>query len=196
MGLSIHYSGQLKDAVSLLPLIEEVEDICSVYGWNYRILEPSFPANNFNDREFLSPIYGSCFTPPEYETISLTFLSNGVMVCPARVTFFGNSKSKTERNYIYHTSVKTQFAGITTHAIVINLFRYLSDKYFTNFKMTDESLYWETGDENVLRKNFKQYNDLLENFSLSLQTFPVEEGEDLTAYFERLLKYISKPRKS
>jgi hypothetical protein len=62
--------------------------------------------------------------------------------------------------------------------------------------MTDESLYWETGDENVLRKNFKQYNDLLENFSLSLQTFPVEEGEDLTAYFERLLKYISKPRKS
>lgn len=192
MGLCIYYSGQIKNAESLPLLIEEVKDVCSVYNWEYHIHESSFPGNALAEQEYLEPIYGISFTPPKCETIGLTFLSNGVMACPSRIKFFGNSQNEIERNYIYQIHSKTQYAGLTTHAIIINLFRHLNDKYLANFKMIDESLYWETGDEVVLRKNFKSYDDLLDNFTLSLQTFPVEKGENLIAYFDRLMEHISR----
>ncbi len=196
MGLCIYYRGQIKDATSLPHLIEEVKDIVNIYRWKYEIDERSFPNNTLDNQENLESIYGISFTPSKCETISLTFLSNGVMVCPTRVLFFGNSKNETERNYIYHLSAKTQFAGMATHAIIINLFRYLSNKYLSDFEMKDESGYWETADENVLRENFKAYDALLDNFTLSLQTFPVKKGETMFSYFERLLKHINKLKKS
>lgn len=192
MGLSIHYKGQIKDAASLPSLIEAVKDVSIVYGWEYRISESSFPKNTLENQECFDKIYGICFTPPGCETISLTFLSNGVMVCPSRITLFGNSENETEKNYIYLTSVKTQYAGMATHAVVINLFKYLNDNHLAEFEMIDEGLYWETGDENVLRKKFKDYTALMDNFALSLETFPVEKGEDLSSYFERLMKHIKK----
>ena len=58
--------------------------------------------------------------------------------------------------------------------------------------MIDEGGYWETADENVLRENFKTYDALLDNFCLSLQTFPVKVGENLISYFERLLRHINR----
>ena len=192
MGLSIHYSGRIKNAASLPLLIEEVKEIVTIYGWKYRIAESSFPDNTLNDQEHLSPIYGISFTPPECETISLTFLSNGVMACSSGIYLFGNSKNATERDYIYRLFAKTQFAGVEIHALIINLFRYLSEKYLTDFKMSDEGQYWETGDEDVLRGKFKEYEALLDNFMLSLETFPVEKGEGLMDYFDRLLEHINR----
>lgn len=61
--------------------------------------------------------------------------------------------------------------------------------------MKDESHYWETGDENILRRNFNEYNALLDNFTLSLETFLAKEGENMISYFERLLEHINKLRK-
>jgi len=196
MGLCIYYSGRIKDADSLPHLIEEVKDVANIHGWKYNVKAYSYPNNTLDNQENLASIYGISFTPPECETISLTFLSNGVMVCPTRVLFFGNSKNETERNYIYHLSTKTQYAGMAIHAIIINLFRYLSNKYLTDFKMRDEGEYWETADENVLRKNFNAYDTLLDNFTLSLQTFPVEKGENMISYFERLLEHINRLKNS
>lgn len=121
MGLSIYYSGRLKEATSLPLLIEEVKEVCSIYGWNYNIEEDSFPMEVFDNQESLKPIYGISFTPTESETVCLTFLSNGVMACPARVTFFGESTNERERNFIYQIAVKTQYAGANIHAIIINL---------------------------------------------------------------------------
>ncbi|MDH6313912.1 hypothetical protein M2137_002703 [Parabacteroides sp. PFB2-10] len=195
MGLSIHYSGRIKDAASLPLLIEEVKDVCSVYGWKYRIAETVFPNNTLNEQEHFSPIYGISFTPPECETISLTFLSNGVMACSSGIYLFGNSKNATERDYIYRLFAKTQFAGMATHAIIINLFRHLESKYLTDFKLKDDSRYWETGDENLLQEKFKEYDALLDNFVLSFQTFPVEKGEGLMDYFDRLLEHINRLKK-
>jgi hypothetical protein len=149
----------------------------------------------FDKEEHLTPIYGISFTPPECETISLNFLSNGVMVCTSCIHLFGNSKNETERNYIYQPFAKTQYAGMIVHATIINILKYLNEKYFTDFKMIDESHYWETGDENVLRKQFKAYDALLDNLVLSMQTFPVQKDENMIAYFERLLEHINKLKK-
>ena len=195
MGLSIHYSGKIKDAASLPLLIEEVKDVAIVNKWKYRVSESSFSNNTLDSQEHLEPIYGISFTPPKCETVSITFLSNGVMACPAQIKFFGNSENPIEKNYIYALFAKTQYAGMITHALIINLFKYLDTKYFKDFKMTDEGKYWETGDENVLRQRFSEYDALLDNFVLSLETFPVQKGENMIDYFERLMGHINELKK-
>ena len=195
MGLSIYYSGKIKDAASLPLLIEEVKDVAIVNKWEYRILEPSFPNNKLDNQEHFEPIFGIYFTPPNCESISLTFLSNGVMACPSQIEFFGNSKNEPVRNQIYTLFSKTQYAGMTIHALIINLFKYLNNKYLKDFKMIDEGEYWETGDENILRHKFHQYDSLLDNFVLSLETFPVQKGENMIDYFERLMGHINDLKK-
>jgi len=191
MGLSIYYSGKIKDAASLPLLIEEVKDVAIVNKWEYRILEPSFPNNKLDNQEYLEPIYGISFTPPKCETVSITLLSNGVMACSSKIKFFGNSENPITKNHIYTIFSKTQYAGMAIHALIINLFKYLNNKYLKDFKMIDEGEYWETGDENILRQKFHQYDSLLDNFILSIETFPIQKGENMIDYFERLMGHIN-----
>jgi hypothetical protein len=114
------------------------------------------------------------------------------MVCPARISFFAHTKNEP---YIYTVSVKTQFAGVIVHQLLIRLFKYLNNKYFEDFKLKDESYYWETDDENLMLEQFKVYDRLLDNFELSFQTFPIESGEDMISYFERLMKHVDNLKK-
>ena len=39
MGLSIHYSGTIKDAIMVDDLITEVADICQSLNWTYTIIK-------------------------------------------------------------------------------------------------------------------------------------------------------------
>jgi hypothetical protein len=196
MGLSIHFSGRLRQAEYLPAMIAEIVDVSNVYGWKFHIHESHIPDNSFENRTTFENVYGISFTPTNCETISLAFLSNGTMVCPFRIPFFAHSENETERSYIYFISVKTQFAGVTVHLLLMRLFKYLENKYFEGFKLDDESYYWETGDEKLMRERFKLYDDLLDNVVLSIQTFPMEQGEDIIPYFERLMKHIDNLKKS
>lgn len=195
MGLSIHYSGRIKAAESLPFLIEEVSDICKVYDWKFDIYETQFPNNTLENRLCFNQIFGISFTPTNSETISLAFLSNGVMVCPARLLFFADSQDETERSYVFYNSVKTQYAGVEMHQLIIHIFKYLNDKYFDDFQLQDESGYWETGDEGLMRKKFNEYDALIDNFALSIQTFPLKPGESLTSYFERMIRHVDSLKK-
>ncbi|MGV3547826.1 MAG: hypothetical protein ACO1N4_12240, partial [Pedobacter sp.] len=112
MGLSIHYGGHLKNANSLPNLIEEVKDVAIASDWKYQIFETVFVGDKFSHEPSYSEIYGISFTPTNCETISITFLSNGAMVCPMRLSFMGNSEETEGREWIYTTSVKTQYAGV------------------------------------------------------------------------------------
>jgi hypothetical protein len=192
MGLCIYYSGRIKNAESLPQLVEEIRDISEIYGWKYHTYETHFTNDTLDEQESFQKIYGIGFTPPECETISLAFLSNGVMVCPSGIELFADSDNETQKSYIYSIFAKTQFAGMVIHATIINIFKYLNNKYLKDFRMMDESGYWETGDENIMRKNFQEYDALLDNFVLGIQTFPVNKGETMIAYFERLLWHVNK----
>jgi len=88
MGLSIHFSGRLRKAEFLPAMIEEVIDVSNVYGWKYKVYNTHFTNNCFEKSVSLDNFYGISFTPTDCETVSLTFLSNGVMVSPAYVSFF------------------------------------------------------------------------------------------------------------
>ena len=150
----------------------------------------TFPANTFGKADYNQNIYGISFTPPDCETISICFLSNGKMSSPLHLQFFGKPDIKPEQEFLYMLSVKTQFAGSELHKFIIHLFQYLNKKYFKNFKMVDEGGYWESGNEKLLELNFKKYIDLLNSFSSAIENQPIKAGETFEAYFERLLKQI------
>jgi hypothetical protein len=195
MGLSFHFSGRLRQAENLSAMIAEVKDVSDVYGWKYRVYESRFPDDSFENQTSFENVYGISFTPTNCETVSFAFLSNGTMVSPARISFFAEDEDETRRSYIYMISVKTQFAGVLTHQLLIRLIKYLNDKYFEDFKLDDESYYWETDDENLMRERFKLYDNLMDNVVLSLQTFPIEQDEDVVSYFDRLMKHIDNLKK-
>jgi len=195
MGLSIHYEGYLNDATLLPELIREVKDVAEIYGWEYHVFDQEFPNGQFSDETIFDDIYGINFTPTNSETISLTFLSNGRMVCPVIVKFSDNLELKKEHSWIYTNSVKTQYAGVVVHQLLIHFFRHLNDKYFRNFEMSDESYYWETNDEAKMKAQFENYDTLINNFVLATETFPLQKDEDISNYFERLMKHINKLKK-
>ena len=192
MGLSFHFSGRLRKADDLPALIAEVKDVSNISGWKYHIFETRFPNDCFEDHTSYDDVYGICFSPEKCEPVFFTFLSNGAMVSPDRIEIFAYSEDETERSYIYSISVKTQFSGYFNHQLLIRLIKHLNEKYFEDFRLDDESYYWETDDENLMRERFKLYDRLMDNVELSIQTFPIEKEEDSVSYFERLMTHVEK----
>jgi hypothetical protein len=195
MGLSIHYSGSFSAEASLQAMIEEVKDIAEIHKWRYFAFDDEFPADSLGKVAYNQDIYGICFTPPECETVWLSFLSNGKMSSPSHLQFFGNSTIREEQEYLYMLSVKTQYAGIEIHKLIIHLFKYLNGKYLRDFTLSDEGEYWETGDEKLLQDTFKRYTALIEGFAASIENYPLKSGESFEAYFERLLKQVQEKNK-
>jgi len=195
MGLTIHYSGEFKRGASLSSMMEEVKDIAEVYDWKYHIHNDTFTEEALGKKDYSQEIYGISFTPTKCETVTLGFLSNGKMSSAMNLEIFGKKEDKPEEEYLYMLFVKTQFAGIEIHKLIIHLFKYLSAKYFTNFKVIDEGQYWETGDEKILQETFALYIELLDNFSFAFETYPKKNNEAFEVYFARLIDEIQKGRK-
>ena len=190
MGLSFHYSGSIASRELLPELIEDVRDISDVYHWKCNIYERQFSEDSIFKSGYDGNIYGISFSPPNCETIFISFLSNGRMSSPVHLSFFGKTETWQESSYLYMLSVKTQYAGFQIHQLIIQLFRYLSKKYFADFKMSDEGQYWETNDEAVLKATFKRYTELISSFESTIEFYPILADESIENYFERLLKHI------
>ncbi|MDO9257397.1 MAG: hypothetical protein Q7U54_17895 [Bacteroidales bacterium] len=195
MGLTIHYSGRFNPNSSLSAMIEEVRDIAELYQWKFKIFETEFPAGETGKEEYNQKIYGICYTPPECETVWISFLSNGEMSSPMHLDFFGKKENQVEQPYLYMLSTKTQYAGIDIHKLIIHLFKYLEGKFLQQFTVMDEGHYWETGDEKLLSDTFKEYTELIEQFGTSLEIYPMNKDESFEAYFERLIKQMQSKRK-
>ena len=191
MGLSIHFKGKLKKEADLSPLIEEVKDIAETYKWKYTILDEKFPKGAFGKEDYHpEDLYGIVFNPPGCDLVSLTFLSNGKSAGILGFQTFKDSESEKEREFIHWIAVKTQYAGIELHITLVKLLHHLDDKYFEDFEVIDEGEYWESGDEKQLAEIFERYTDLIDGFAAGLEHFPMEEGETMEAYFQRLMKWV------
>ena len=184
MGLSIHYSGSFKQGESLSAMIEEVRDVAEVYNWKYTIFEENFREEAFGKEAYSEEVFGICFTPSDCETVSLTFLSNGKMFGVFNIAAL--SDPTLDNDFLHMVFVKTQYAGIEIHKLLIHLFKHISKKYFTNFELIDEGQYWETGNEKLLEEMFQRYTDMIESFSSALDSFPRLDGESFEDYFGRL----------
>lgn len=195
MGLSFHYSGRIANPERLPDLIDEVVDICKTFKWNYHVFERQFPKDTIGKDIHDQKLYGLCYTPPECEMVDVCFLSNGRMSGPMLLQSWGNSTNPNEKKYLYGISVKTQYAGIEIHRNIIQLFRYLNEKYLADFTMSDEGEYWETNDLELLKENFNRYTDLIDGFALALESQDKREGEDIVAYLLRMAQQLHDRRK-
>jgi len=182
MGLSIHYSGQLKDPTLITELMIEVVDICKELDWKYHLI----PGPN-NDK-----LIGIVLSPAGCEAICLTSLPDGKLCSP----FTPKNKEWYEENeldpeLIYTTSTKTQYAGMDTHIAIIKLLKFLKEKYFSVFELIDEGDYWETMDEKILLGRFTTYEKAINTLAEALQQIqPVEKetAESMVDRIERVLK--------
>lgn len=195
MGLTIHYRGNFRTSASLPKMIEEMEDIAKVNKWSYHIFDTEFPKGSLHKKIFDDNVYGICFTPPNCETVTLTFLSNGRLCNPFYFLKFykedqkdKNTSEKMRKSLLFSTFTKTQYAGPELHKKLITLFRYLNQNYFTRFKMTDESKYWETNDEKEMYQNFRMYDALVNSVTSAFKNFPMKEDEPIIDYFKRALQ--------
>jgi hypothetical protein len=197
MGLSIHYNGKFNPQASLPEMIEEIEEIAQVFNWKYSIFKRDFPKLSFPD-EHDGEIYGISVSPAQCEPMWFTFLSNGRMSSPILLDVWGDATIPEEAEYLYQLFTKTQYAGKETHMLVVNLARYISNKYFSSFNMSDEGQYWESNDEKILEGIFERYNMLLDAFVSTIRNEPIREGESIKSYFERIVNELNRnfPRKT
>lgn len=169
MGLSIHYSGTIKEMALIPVLTEAVLDVCKVLHWNYHL---------FNDANFK----GICFSPPEGEPVFLTFNNSTELASPVLWQL--------QLEPIATISTKTQYAGIEAHIAVMKLLKHLQGRYFSHFELMDEGGYWESDDEAVLQKQFDRYTFLLEAVCEVLQDFKAAPGEKAESLADRLEQFL------
>jgi hypothetical protein len=181
MGLSIHYSGHIRDYADIDEMMVEVADICENLNWTYHLLE-----GNNSDH-----LKGICFSPEGCEPVFLTFLLNGRM-CSAVNLMHKDiyEDNNLDSELLYTTSTKTQFAGPDAHIALIKLLRYLKGKYFAAFELNDEGMYWETMDEKVLHAQFARYDFLLNAVADALSNMEAMPGESAGSLADRIEKML------
>ena len=188
MGLTIYYGGRFKEDAVLLEMIEEVVDIAEVNEWNYTVFEREFDPLISGNKISNKNIYGICFSPPNCEPVCLTFECTGKMCSPFSI----NDKycSQEEQEGLYSMSTKTQYAGFEVHAIIIRLFKHLSEKYLENFVLHDESQFWEDDNELKSKEIFERYDNLMNSFEISLKEIKMKENETLEESIRRISDQI------
>jgi len=181
MGLSIHFTGTLLTPSLIAPVSTEVLDICNSLTWEWQYIKTA-------------ALDGIVFSAPECEPVFLTFTNEGRLFSPLQTEMEEtHNKGGLDPSMIYWSSIKTQFAGIAIHQVIIELFRYLSRKYFKHFELKDEGLYWETNDEAVLQAQFDKYELALQTVTDALTGMERQAGEstsDLATRIEAVLKQL------
>ena len=214
MRLSFNYSGRLLDAKTLPQFVHEVEDICNTLGWECTIYKSAFPDHQFvnpaNDQA-----YGLTFKPKGCDSVSLVFDSEGriynyffkdmiqkhqsgeVKVITVKLNL-DDDNSKPEiseelkpidiNKMVYQVSVNLQDEDTELYINVLELIRYLSEKYLTDFELNDDCEYWTTRNPEKLTGKLKEINMFMDTFKdfLSTENFnnPVE--------FIKFLKHFSR----
>lgn len=193
MGISIHYSGKIKDYRLIDEMITEVEDICKSLNWKHQLfdMKKSNPRVVSTKPVRYSPydVKGISFTPEKSETAFLTFLPDGTLCSPLKLIFYDPATNDLMIEVV-HT--KTQFAGPDIHIAILKLFHYLRGKYFESFKLNDEGCYWEKWDEMVLRSLFSRYNFILGKVSAALADIKLPPGESVESLADKVEKIIKK----
>ena len=191
MGLTIHYKGKLKRANDLKSLIDDIKDVAKVENWNYFVFEEQFENNSFTEIIDRENLYGIMITPPESEPFCISFLSNGRISSIINFNVMQMSE-KINEDLLYDVATKTQNSGYQNHKKLILLLDFINNKYLKDFECKDEGYYWETRDEDLLKRTFEKYLNLIDSFSSSIEMIPRNEEENLEDYLKRLASITNK----
>ncbi len=190
MGLSIHYSGKLKEDINLHDFINDAKDFAKTHHWKHHTFNTEFPAQTNSKDDYRKEIYGITMQPEGCENVDLTFLSNRRLASWATFQFFSKYADNPNELALYTINVKTQFAGPKTHVLVVDILRYLSKLYFAEFKLSDEGNYWETASLKTLQARFKQYNQIQDNMEIGLMATKQSPDETLEDFIKRVARDV------
>lgn len=185
MGLSLHYSAKIKSPEDVDLLSAEVAAICRESGWKFqlwdsleKVEEPFLPKEPGQGGDYKGvPLKGIvCTIHEKCEPVFLTFAPSGYTTSFINLKFV-DQIADINPDLVYTISVKTQFAGPQIHIVLVNLLRYLGQKYCSELQVSDEGGFWETNDEAVLLSAFQQYDDLLNMVAATLQSIPLDQDD-------------------
>lgn len=210
MGITIHFKGLLTDLNEVYNLIAEVRDICEIMKWEYRVINEDWqiaakPSIKKKDNglciEGHLGLKGISFDPhADSESVQLYFDSFGNLTSLfLRAMQLQDGTIGINENWNW---VKTQFAPIHTHVVIIKLLRHLKTKYIHNLEVSDEGGYWDSGDmeQLVSCRNFifgamKMLEEGLEKSSLKSDE-KISTEEELVDYISRVFEEILRKKRS
>ncbi len=182
MGLTIHYSGKLRNPANLPALIEEAIDISESMHWPYEVIE------RLSD----VPVNGILIAPEGSEPLWLTFHEAGFMCNPILYSYVRDAEGveipEDAEQWLF---TKTQYAGVDAHMAMIKLMRHLSQKYFEKFELHDESQFWETDDVAVCRARFGEYDRMMGMVGDALDSINIDPTETPESIAEKIEKVLS-----
>ncbi len=199
MGVSIHYRGLLNDATQLPVLSDELADIADAMGWQSTRLEDDWRAaanarlvgsSNGARIDGHLGLKGIQITPgPEGESLSFFFDPEGALRSPMSMVLILEGTLKAEHAWM---SIKTQFLSPEIHIWIIGLLKYLKKRYISDLEVSDEGMYWETGEIDRLRDRMDLIDAKIECISneLSVSRFGAVTGltaAQIALRIERLL---------
>jgi hypothetical protein len=158
LGITIHFKGIVTHINDIDNLVAEVRDICEIMKWPHREINEDWltadkPEIRKDDGSLSIEdhlgIRGIGFDPhADSESVQLYFDSFGNLTSPfVRAMQLQSGTNGVNENWNW---VKTQFAPIHTHVVIIKLLRHLKTKYIHNLEVLDEGGYWDSGDMDQL----------------------------------------------
>jgi hypothetical protein len=193
MGISIHYKGKLNNTILLPTFIDEMEDISKDMNWKYHFLENDIflpntaKIENGNISGHL-PLKGiSIKIHPKAENLDFYFDKNGNLRNLISACF-----SKEDEINPNSASIKTQFAPIEIHILIINLLKYIKSKFIANLEVIDEGDFWETGDKLLLQHKFDYLNSAFDKVAGLINEIQIRNNETPEQILARLLEAIKR----
>jgi len=198
MGLTIHYSGQLKSPALIKDFVAELADVADSMGWTHQVINDDFSKEP--DARLVHTSHGA--------EIQGNLGLKGISISPHQecepCTFFFDrdgrlwdivdavGRQRHDKEYVPSVHVKTQFAPADVHISIIKLLKYLEKVYFARFQVKDEGSYWQTGDEKVLREKLAFLNEKLDQVAAALENSEEElksaaSESELADKIERIL---------
>lgn len=197
MGICINYSGSFKKTASLKSFIEEVKDVAIANNWRHQIFKDTFDPDQLGETNFdLNEIYGINITPPNCETVTFTFLSNGKMANQSSLeSYIRNMETNEYKNperFLYFNFSKTQYAGYQVHKKLCDFFKYLAPKYFNDdFIFEDDTNYYEDNDDAKLIKQFDRSSAIISMFSSAFDVVKPQKGESIKDFLQKVGNIVS-----
>lgn len=171
MGITIHYSGRVRDWNSLTDLLTTAQLFCSEREWMFALYDD--PLGIMEDRDHDDPGY------IEYDGPFRGMVIRPHGRCEAVRLDFNTSNEMTP------AFTKTQFAPFNIHEEIVALFRDI-EPFFTEFVVIDESGLWETGDAAAAQSIFESLKGVIESMSdaIAAEGLSAESPNDIHNPFE------------
>jgi hypothetical protein len=176
MGITIYYSGKIKD-INLIPeLIDGLRAVSNIAGWKYNIIDDQ------------PRIYGIALdVHPKCETVLVTFDKEGTL----GYIYEHKDKDGNPRTAEAHSlSVKTQYAGERVHIAVIELLKYIKNKYIPDLDVEDDGDYWDKEDRESLRVNFDRVRVAIDGLGNALDDHAA--GKKADPSYSQIIKTIER----